>query len=299
MAFRVVEGTVEMQGTVSGTDATTLALTDPQNIAEHVGSENVLRIWLENSDPVNIINGPFTVINTTASGGDVQILGEGTVDVTTVGDIITVGGTPANALVGSDGVTVTSGDPTDTISGFRTEFVSASGSLQTQIDAVEGSDVDSVNALIGDIVVVGKGEVGVTVEGQNIVVSGTDHTAGGGGGGDVSDAMVGTDGITVLSGTPTASETTISGFRTEFINASGTLSTQITDDIATHTADTDAHHAKYTDAEAVTALAPTTDALSASGVATDTTFTSHAADDSAHHIRYTKDENDALIGGSM
>ncbi|KKL22417.1 hypothetical protein LCGC14_2435650, partial [marine sediment metagenome] len=34
---------------------------------------------------------------------------------------------------------------------------------------------------------------------------------------------VGTDGITVLSGTPTASETTISGFRTEFLSASGTL----------------------------------------------------------------------------
>ncbi|KKM06777.1 hypothetical protein LCGC14_1740550, partial [marine sediment metagenome] len=50
-----------------------------------------------------------------------------------------------------------------------------------------------------------------------------DSTAGGGGGGTVSDAMVGTDGITVLSGTPTASETTISGFRTEFLSASGTL----------------------------------------------------------------------------
>ncbi len=173
-----------------------------------------------------------------------------------------------NALVGADGITVTSGVSVDTLTGFRTEFVNASGTLQSSIDAVEGSDVDSVNALIGDIVVVGKGEVGVTVEGQNIVVSGTDHAT------DtdtdtISNALVGTDGVTVISGVPTSSETTISGFRTEFVNASGTLSTQITDDIATHTAITDAHHAKYTDAEAIIALEPTTSNLAASGVATD------------------------------
>ena len=62
---------------------------------------------------------------------------------------------------------------------------------------MEGSDVDSVNALIGDIVIVGKGEVGVTVEGQNIVVSGTDH--GSGGGADSPDI----DSINTVTGTLT------------------------------------------------------------------------------------------------
>jgi len=123
------------------------------------------------------------------------------------------GGGGANALVGADGITVISGVPTaaqDTISGSRTEWVAASGSLQTQITTnvtdiaalttsgvaqdvliaantalvttTSGflqtqldNDVDSVNSLIDDIDIIGKGEVGVTVEGQNIVVSGTDH----------------------------------------------------------------------------------------------------------------------------
>jgi hypothetical protein len=48
MSFRVVEGVIEQQGTVSGTDATTFALTDPQNIPAHAGSPNVLRVWIEN-----------------------------------------------------------------------------------------------------------------------------------------------------------------------------------------------------------------------------------------------------------
>ena len=44
------------------------------------------------------------------------------------------GGEQANALVGDDGITVTSGTSVDTITGFRTEFVNASGSLQNDID---------------------------------------------------------------------------------------------------------------------------------------------------------------------
>ncbi len=178
--------------------------------------------------------------------------GKGTVTVTDdgAGNLTISGSTTAdssNALVGADGITVTSGVSEDTITGFRTEFVNASGSLQSSIDAVEASDVDSVNALTGAVVVTGQGEVNVTVEGQNIVVSGTPHPADkdtvsdaiiGGVGITVTsgvstttlnahlaeDAITGSDGITITSGTSTVD---VAGFRTEFVAASGSLQTQI------------------------------------------------------------------------
>jgi hypothetical protein len=99
-------------------------------------------------------------------------------------------------------------------------LVSVSGHLQSEIDAVESSDVDDVNSVTGSVVIAGAGEVSVSTTSQTITISGTPHT---GGGGIVSAAMVGADGITVLSGTPTESETTISGFRDEFLSASGTF----------------------------------------------------------------------------
>ncbi len=147
-------------------------------------------------------------------------------------------------------------------------LVSVSGHLQNEIDAVEAGDVDSINSLTGTVVVVGKGEVGVTVEGQNIVISGTDHATDtntdtvsdailGGVGITVTsgvntttieahlaeDALTGSDGITIVSGTSTID---VAGFRTEFTNASGTLSAEIDSDITTHTANSSAHHVRYT-----------------------------------------------------
>jgi len=76
---------------------------------------------------------------------------------------------------------------------------------------------------------IGAGEVVVTQEDAVITLSGTTHVTGGGGGdgGTVSDALVGADGIIVLSGTPTAGETTISGFRDEFVSSSGSLQGQL------------------------------------------------------------------------
>jgi hypothetical protein len=136
----------------------------------------------------------------------------------------TAGGS-VTALIGADGITVISGVPTPgqtTISGFYDEFVGASGSLQSQITA---GGVTDLNSLTGSVVLDGAGEVALSIDGQTITISGTPHT--GGGGGTVSAAMVGADGITVLSGVPTASETTISGFRIEFVNASGSLQNEI------------------------------------------------------------------------
>lgn len=73
--------------------------------------------------------------------------------------------------------------------------------------------------------VIGAGTVTMTDDGSgNVTISGA---AGAGDTDTVSDALVGADGITVISGVPTTSETTVSGFRTEFVSASGSLQTQI------------------------------------------------------------------------
>ena len=154
--------------------------------------------------------------------------------------------------------------------------------------------MDSVNSLTGAIDVIGKGEVNVTVEGQNIVVSGTEHATdtdtdtvsdaiiGGTGitvtsgtsittidGHEAEDAITGSDGITIVSGTSTVD---VAGFRTEFVNASGTLSAEIDSDIAavsgtlsaeidsditTHAADVSAHHSKPTLTKNLTLENPT------------------------------------------
>ena len=72
----------------------------------------------------------------------------------------------------------------------RKDYVDTiSGSLQTQLDAVEASDVDSLNSLAGTL------------------------------------TLAGADGLTV--GNDGSSIVTVTGFRTEFVSASGTLQTQI------------------------------------------------------------------------
>ncbi len=180
MVLRVVEGTIQSQGTVSGTDATTVGLTE---------ETHAIRIFLEN--PLLAPNFEQTVINTTASGAGVTIQGVGETSVTTSEDIITISGTDhatntdtiSNALVGSDGITVTSGASQDTITGFRTEFVNASGTLSTEID----SDISTHTANTAahhtryfsteNEAIVGVGEVVVTSGGGIITVSGTPHVS--------------------------------------------------------------------------------------------------------------------------
>jgi len=78
-------------------------------------------------------------------------------------------------FIGSDGNTVATGTGFIDVSGFRGEFVAASGSLQTQIDVVESSDVDSVNAATGAITITGSSNFPIRTEGQIITVSGADH----------------------------------------------------------------------------------------------------------------------------
>lgn len=101
------------------------------------------------------------------------IVGAGLIFVSSGTNSTTIG---AKALTGSDGITITSGTTTVDIAGFRTEFVNASGSLQTQINAVEATDVDSITAsgttLTGDVTFSGIGTVSLYVNGQTVTISG-------------------------------------------------------------------------------------------------------------------------------
>ena len=87
MVYREVGGSLTWQGTVSGTDQTTVGLYEPTS---------AVRVFLENPGSPTIENN-FTVfndgavINTTASGF-ITITGAGSVDVFTEGNTITVSG---------------------------------------------------------------------------------------------------------------------------------------------------------------------------------------------------------------
>lgn len=79
-------------------------------------------------------------------------------------------------FVGDNGISISDDSvSTITFSGFRSEFVSTSGSLQSQIDAIDidEADVSSLNSLQGDLIIQGAGSVSVSTNGSNIVVSGT------------------------------------------------------------------------------------------------------------------------------
>ena len=84
------------------------------------------------------LNESFDILDDTVLSANVT--GKGTVTVTDDGfGNVTISGTANaetvdNAITGSDGITITSGTSTTDVGGFRTEFVSSSGSLQTQLD---------------------------------------------------------------------------------------------------------------------------------------------------------------------
>ena len=175
--------------------------------------------------------------------GSITVTDDGSGNVTISGEAAGGGGGGgSNALVGSDGITVTSGDPTDTISGFRGEFVNASGILQTdidtnttniatnvsdiadnttlitttsghlqgEIDAVEAGDVDSINAVAGAVLVTGTNGVNTSTVGQTITISSVDSELDHGSIGGLSDddhtQYILTDGTRAFTGDVTIVE---------------------------------------------------------------------------------------------
>jgi len=88
----------------------------------------------------------FDYFNTTVTSENDLSLVNGTVDIYIyIGETVSqrlnaaVSGIVDNALVGADGITIVSGSSTVEIQGFRTEFTSASGSLQSSIDSIDSS----------------------------------------------------------------------------------------------------------------------------------------------------------------
>ena len=139
MVFRVVEGFVTSLGSISGTDATPVAIKE---------DTRALRVFLENPPDVHA----QTVINTTASGSTVQILGEGTVSVSTDANTITVSGAEAsdvdsiNSVTGAVTLTGSSNFP------IRTEgqviTVSGADFIDNTTHAHDGGLIDNVENTI-------------------------------------------------------------------------------------------------------------------------------------------------------
>lgn len=139
MVLSVVEGAVALQGTVSGTDSTTIAMTDPVNNPVHT-APNVVRVWIENIEEI-----------VTASGHLQN-------QIDTIGDSIT-----ETAILGADGITIISGSNIVTVSGFRSEFISASGSLQSQIDSINVDEIEpAIVGVDGITVISGSNETTVS-----------------------------------------------------------------------------------------------------------------------------------------
>jgi len=154
-----------------------------------------------------------------------------------------------DALLGTGGILVISGSNTITVSGFETEFVSASGSLQTQIDGIDIEFVETALVGAGGITVI-SGANAVTISGfrdELVSVSGSlqnqvdnldgvfatdaELTTVSGSLQDQIDnfesgpgVILGAGGNTIISGT---NSVTVSGFRSEFVSASGSLQNQI------------------------------------------------------------------------
>lgn len=136
------------------------------------------------------------------------------------GQLSDIVGESSNALIGSDGITVTSGTSTDTISGFYSEFVSASGVLQSDIDAIDNhsryTDTEAATAARPELVTTsGHLQTQISQNAADIAAINVD---------EVEPAITGSDGITITSGTST---TDVAGFYSEFTSASGSLQSQI------------------------------------------------------------------------
>lgn len=251
MVFRIVEGSITSLGSISGTDAT------PVSVKEDT---RALRVFLENPPDSH----DQTVINTTAFGSGVQIVGEGTVNVSTNVSTITVSGigqADHGALTGlsdddhiqyilASGTRSLTGNWDNT--GFRirntgtAEVISTAPptpvtglfwldtsepaldteilTLQTAYDNADGVIVTSGSKPVDIQGVSGLTSTLVTSPTGTFSQSLTISGASVNIQGPLAKPFVGADGITVASG---VHFDTITGFRNEFISSSGSLQTQI------------------------------------------------------------------------
>jgi hypothetical protein len=162
MSFRVVEGGIVSQGSVSGTDTTPIGINADANRAQ--------RFYIEN---------PIAVIQTAT--GIASFVGAGEVVVTQEGSAIVVSGTPhtldhtALQNIGTNTHSeIDSHLDALAVSGSinAAEILTVSGHLQSEIDAAGASDVDSVNTVTGAVLIDGVDGNTVVTEGQTITVSG-------------------------------------------------------------------------------------------------------------------------------
>lgn len=150
----------------------------------------------------------------TVSGSQKAIVAGSNITVVSGTNQITIsaaggGGGSINAIVGDSFISVSSG--TNTINLSADAIVGG-----TNVTVVSGTDRVTISAASGG------GSVHAIVGGTNVfVTSGTNQIVISA---EEPPAIIGTDGITVTSGSNTI---TLTGFRTEFVSASGSLQTQI------------------------------------------------------------------------
>ncbi len=181
------------------------------------------------------------------------------------------GGTVSNALIGADGITVTSGDSIDTISGHISYTQDANDALigGTNVTVTSGSNIITIDAS-------GSFSNESDIDAINTVTG--------------SLTLAGADGIIILDDTVDSANPviTVSGFSEAFTNT-----------FITHTVTVDAHHSRYTAGEAVSATESARFTMSGTlSSEIDSDIATHASDVDAHHVRYIKDANDAIIGGT-
>jgi hypothetical protein len=189
MSVSIVEGSVQIQGTVSGTDITPVSLHNPSH---------AIRIYLENPPTPNIIIGDVFANPLVGTDGITIISGMSTTTVAGFrSELLTTSGFLQNQIANLDNIYATD-----------VNLTSVSGHLQNQISSINVDEIEP--AIVGGANI-------VVVSGANTIT--ISSTASGDG-----KAIVGSDGITVVTGTSTIS---VAGFRTEFVSASGYLQNQI------------------------------------------------------------------------
>lgn len=169
--------------------------------------------------------------------------------------------------------------------GTVTVFDNGLGNVTISGSLLASAGVNSLETLQGDISLTAAGNITITDNASDTIT--------------ISGAATSVDGAdhSVLSNLDFASAGH-TGFvsEAELSSASGTLSTQITTDISTHTGITDAHHSRYTDSEAIGATEASRFTMSGTlSAEIDSDISTHAADGSAHHVRYADSEAIAAL----